>query len=189
MKLLLWIVIARFHFKSVYFSLLGMSVNTSGSRHSLSQVSLSSQPNSSNNGSQSGTKGKSNKSSSKRSNTSTKDDVQSAANLPLEACSLAIPITSSFSKAGGSGKQGFRFSLRRMLYNSPLVVQRRARSLSGGNNLGAGGGNPLPSGSTAGSTGALKKKQSTSSCNYFYFIFMNEKHLIIFIYLHSSIRV
>lgn len=167
----MWIVIARFQFKSVYFSLLGMSVNTSGSRHSLSQVSLSSQPNSSNNGSQSGTKGKSNNSSSNRSNTSTKDDVQSAANLPLEACSLAIPITSSFSKAGGSGKQGFRFSLLLswMLYNSPLVVQRRARSLSGGNNLGAGGGNPLPSGSTAGSTGALKKKQSTSSCNYFYF--------------------
>lgn len=154
--------------KSVFFSLCtGMSVNTSGSRHSLSQVSLSSQPNSSNNGSQSGSKGKSNKSSSKRSNTSAKDDVQSAANLPLEACSLAIPITSSFSKAGGSGKQGFRFSLRRMLYNSPLVVQRRARSLSGGNNLGAGGG-PVPSGSTAGSTGALKKKQSTSSCNYYF---------------------
>ena len=75
-----------------------------------------------------------------------------------QPCSLAIPITSSFSKP--TNKQGFRFSLRRMLYNSPLVSQRRARSLSGGNNL----GNPTPSTST--STGGLRKRQSPSTCEF-----------------------
>lgn len=75
-----------------------------------------------------------------------------------QPCSLAIPITSSFSKP--ANKQGFRFSLRRMLYNSPLVSQRRARSLSGGNNL---SGNPAPSSS---STGGLRKRQSPSTCEY-----------------------
>ena len=47
-------------------------------------------------------------------------------------CSIAIPITSSFTKP--SNKQGFRFSLRRMLYNSPLVSQRRTRCQSASNN-------------------------------------------------------
>lgn len=139
-------------------------VNASASHHSLSQASLSSQPSSV---SQAGiVKGKSNK--SKRGGfhlSSGKEDPQVV--LPSEACSLAIPITSSFSKAGGSnGKQGFRFSLRRMLYNSPLVVQRRARSLSGGNNLVAGNNASQPGGSGASassSTGALKKKKSSSS--------------------------
>ena len=73
-----------------------------------------------------------------------------------QPCSLAIPITSSFSKP--ANKQGFRFSLRRMLYNSPLVSQRRSRSLSGGNNV----SNPAPSSSS--STGGLRKRQSPSTC-------------------------
>uniref|UniRef100_A0A0P4ZRV4 RBR-type E3 ubiquitin transferase n=1 Tax=Daphnia magna TaxID=35525 RepID=A0A0P4ZRV4_9CRUS len=75
-----------------------------------------------------------------------------------QPCSLAIPITSSFSKP--ANKQGFRFSLRRMLYNSPLVSQRRSRSLSGGNNL----GNPAPSSSS--STGGLRKRQSPCTSRY-----------------------
>ena len=75
--------------------------------------------------------------------------------LQPQPCSLAIPITSSFSKP--ANKQGFRFSLRRMLYNSPLVSQRRARSLSSGNNL--------SSQTTAGTSGSdSKKKQSPSLC-------------------------
>nr|CAH0113549.1 unnamed protein product [Daphnia galeata] len=74
-----------------------------------------------------------------------------------QPCSLAIPITSSFSKP--ANKQGFRFSLRRMLYNSPLVSQRRSRSLSGGNNV----SNPAPSSS---STGGLRKRQSPSTSRY-----------------------
>lgn len=72
-----------------------------------------------------------------------------------QPCSLAIPITSSF-VSKPNNKQGFRFSLRRMLH-SPLISQRRARSLSGGNNI----GNPAPSSS---STGGLRKRQSPSTC-------------------------
>ena len=77
-----------------------------------------------------------------------------------QPCSLAIPITSSFSKP--PNKQGFRFSLRRMLYNSPLVSQRRARSLSSSTQT--------PTASTsggAGSTSDSKKKQSPSLCKLF----------------------
>ena len=66
-------------------------------------------------------------------------------------CSLAIPITSTFTKP--SNKQGFRFSLRRMLYNSPLVSQRRARSLSASNNI-----------TLTASTTPLRKKTSPSTC-------------------------
>ena len=68
-------------------------------------------------------------------------------------CSIAIPITSSFSKP--QNKQGFRFSLRRMLYNSPLVAQRRARSLSGGSNLSAA--------NNSGTSTRKQKKQATST--------------------------
>jgi E3 ubiquitin-protein ligase RNF19A len=86
-----------------------------------------------------------------------------------QPCSLAIPITSSFSKP--ANKQGFRFSLRRMLYNSPLVSQRRSRSLSGGNNI----GNPAPSSS---STGGLRKRQSPSTCESSLVVFWLLSHLI-----------
>ena len=72
-------------------------------------------------------------------------------------CSLAIPITSSFSKP--SNKQGFRFSLRRMLYSSPLVAQRRARSLSGSNNF-----NLAP-------TSSGKKKTSPTMCKTYSCVF------------------
>lgn len=85
-----------------------------------------------------------------------------------QPCSLAIPITSSFSKP--ANKQGFRFSLRRMLYNSPLVSQRRSRSLSGGNNI----GNPAPSSS---STGGLRKRQSPSTCESSLVVFWLLSHL------------
>ena len=85
-------------------------------------------------------------------------DVGPAANQQ-QPCSLAIPITSSFSKP--PNKQGFRFSLRRMLYNSPLVSQRRARSLSTSTQAptaGTSGG--------SGSTSDSKKKQSPSLCKH-----------------------
>ena len=99
-----------------------------------------------------------------------------------QPCSLAIPITSSFSKP--ANKQGFRFSLRRMLYNSPLVSQRRSRSLSGGNNI----GNPAPSSSS--SAGGLRKRQSPSTCESLLGGFCDscsshEIHL--FIFSHSPI--
>ena len=75
-----------------------------------------------------------------------------------QPCSLAIPITSSFSKP--TKKQGFtiRDSLRRMLH-SPLISQRRARSLSAGNNLGS-----LAPSSSASATSGPKKRQSPSTC-------------------------
>lgn len=78
-----------------------------------------------------------------------------------QPCSLAIPITSSFSKP--TKKQGIRDSLRRMLH-SPLISQRRARSLSAGNNL----GNPGPSScsSAAPTTAGPRKRQSPSTCEF-----------------------
>lgn len=91
-----------------------------------------------------------------------------------QPCSLAIPITSSFSKP--ANKQGFRFSLRRMLYNSPLVSQRRSRSLSGGNNL----GNPAPSSSS--STGGLRKRQSPCTCESLFILFALMSS---FVYVHK----
>ena len=139
-----------------------MSSGTSSSRRSLSQVSLSS--------SQHSSSGKGKK--SKRGGQQQQQGNERTADLPPEACSMAIPITSSFSKpgAGGGGKQGFRFSLRRMLYNSPLVVQRRARSLSTGNNLASTSGSAVPgSSSTASGLSTTKKKQSTSSCTFYFY--------------------
>ena len=70
-------------------------------------------------------------------------------------CSIAIPITSSFTKP--SNKQGFRFSLRRMLYNSPLVSQRRTRCQSASNNQN------LPS-ENAGSGSKKKQTSATAIC-------------------------
>lgn len=92
-----------------------------------------------------------------------------------QPCSLAIPITSSFSKP--ANKQGFRFSLRRMLYNSPLVSQRRSRSLSGGNNL----SNPAPSSS---STGGLRKRQSPCTCE---FLFISFNLMSAFVHFYARI--
>ena len=73
---------------------------------------------------------------------------------PAQQCSIAIPITSSFSKPSNK-QQGFRFSLRRMLYNSPLVSQRsRTLSLSGSNNV-----------APHSSSGASRSKKKQSPAN------------------------
>lgn len=121
------------------------------SRHSSnslsSQASLTSQPSG-----QHGAKGKARRSREQSPPLALSDSSPTAQQA---SCSLAIPITSTFSKP--ANKQGFRFSLRRMLYNSPLIGQRRARSLSGN-----GLNNPAPSCSN--STGGLKKKTSPSAC-------------------------